>query len=320
LIPEKVRKASDTQPGDVFSKLRRLAAGEIFQAGCAEMELTYLYDGSFDGFLSCVFESYRKQEVPTAIESDEDSVPALFSVCAIETNRAHAQRVYRGLVRRSPDAARLIWHGFLTCLPQRELRLYQAIAKLLQDGPGFLCNLADETLLPIRKAVRHLYGEVEHLRGFVRFSEMDGVLGAEIEPEDRVLPLLRGHFCARCQNERFFIYDRTHREVLLYADGRAVIAPLANFQMSPPSEEEAGYRLLWKRFYDTVAIRERSNPKCRRTQMPMRYWNTMTEFQGPEYFKAKRSPAASQAPGAQGGIPAPATLAISAPSAPASAL
>ena len=55
--------------------------------------------------------------------------------------------------------------------------------------------------------------------------------------------------------------------------------------MAAPGEEEAQYRRLWKRFYDTVEIRERHNPKLRQTHMPKRYWDTMTEFQDESWFE-----------------------------------
>ncbi len=77
--------------------------------------------------------------------------------------------------------------------------------------------------------------------------------------------------------------------------------------MAPPNEEEAACRLLWKRFYETVAIPERYNPRCRMTQMPKRYWSTMTEFQPLSYFTPQSSPAAVSAPAAPAGIPAPET-------------
>ena len=118
------------------------------------------------------------------------------------------------------------------------------------------------------------------------------------------LPLLRSHFCARYQGEKFFLYDRTHREALFYANGKAVIQPLEHFQMAPPDEVEAHYRLLWKCFYETIAIKERYNPKCRQTNMPKRYWNTMTEFQDESYFKAQSSPEDAASHGAPAGIPA----------------
>ena len=123
--------------------------------------------------------------------------------------------------------------------------------------------------------------------------------------KNRVLPLLRSHFCARYLNESFFLYDRTHKEALFYTGGRTVIRPLEEFQMAPPDETEAKYRLLWKRFYDTIAIRERDNPRCRMTHMPKRYWSTMTEFQGPDFFTPQSSPAGVPAPGAPAGKPVP---------------
>ena len=46
-----------------------------------------------------------------------------------------------------------------------------------------------------------------------------------------------------------------------------------------PSEEEARYQALWRKFYDTIAVEGRVNPKLRRGMMPMRYWKNMTEFQ-----------------------------------------
>jgi probable DNA metabolism protein len=55
--------------------------------------------------------------------------------------------------------------------------------------------------------------------------------------------------------------------------------PLEDFRLAAPGQTEREYRQLWRKFYDTIAIQERYNPKCRMTHMPKRYWGTMTEFQ-----------------------------------------
>lgn len=283
-------------------------------------EMIYTYDGSFEGFLCCIFDSYANKEVLTAICRDEDFAPSLFPSRWIPTDRDHANRVLRKVVKLSPYTAELLQKGFLTCLPEKELHLYRLVVKLLREGPGFLRNFSDETLYPVVTAVRHLNGEAHLLKGFVRFSDLGGVLGGEIEPKNRVLPILRSHFCARYQNERFFLYDRTHREALFYAAGKAVIRPLEDFRMAPPDETEANYRILWKRFYDTIAIKERYNPRCRTTNMPKRYWGTMTEFQDESYFTVPDSPAAGQAPAVPGGKSGPGKLPGPGPSDPASVL
>lgn len=284
-------------------------------------EIIYQYDGSFEGLLCCVYESYTQKERPTAIVRDGDEEPSLFEIRAVRTDAAHAQRVYRSLYRRAESAGPFLRRAFLSCMPDKEMAIYRFIVKFYRSGAPLMTRLSDEVYLPLLRAVRHLNGEAELLRGFVRFSEFDGVLGAEIEPKNRVLPLLRGHFCARYHNEAFFIYDRTHREALLYSGGVSRIVPLERFEMAQPDEEEASYRRLWRRFYDTIAIEARKNERLRMTHMPRRYWGTMTEFQDEDFFRARPQASGADAPvrGAQGAIPAPATRPEAAPSAPASA-
>ena len=242
-------------------------------------EMVYYYDGTFEGFLCCIFDSYVYKEQLTAIYCDEDAMLTLFASRNIQTVQEHAKRVLRKIVKCSDYAAELLLKGYLTCLPDKELCLYRMIVKLLKEGPGFLWNFSDETAHPILTAVRHLNGETHLLKGFVRFSELGGVLGSEIEPKNRVLPLLRSHFCARYRDEKFFIYDRTHKEALFYSNGKAVIRPLGFFQMASPDETEATYRTLWKTFYDTIAIKERINPQLRQQLMPKKYWKNITELQ-----------------------------------------
>ena len=291
-------------------------------------EVVYTYDGSFDGFLSCVFARYANKEVPIAICRDEDFPPTLFPCRFIPTDPAHARRVLRKVLTLSPYGARLLQRGFLTCLPDRELALLNLGTTLLEEGPGFLRDRSHPAVYPVFRAVRHLEGEVHVLKGFVRFSDLGGVLGGEIEPKNRVLPLLRSHFCARYPQEAFFLYDRTHHEALLHAAGQAVIRPLADFQMAPPDEAEARYRTLWKRFYDTIAIPERNNPRCQNTHLPKRYQGMMTEFQAPSYFQAARvtqphlpesSPADGPVPFSPDGRSEPGTRPLPGPSAPGSA-
>ena len=154
----------------------------------------------------------------------------------------------------------------------------QGFIRYLQAG-AVVRDLTDPRVAPLVTALTHLKGEAHQLQGFLRFSEQGGVLTAEIEPKNRVLPLLRPHFCARYSGERFVIYDRTHREALFYQPGRWAIVPLEAFCAGVPGETELDYRRLWRRFYDTISIEGRYHPKCRMTHMPKRYWNTMTEFQ-----------------------------------------
>ncbi len=254
----------------------------------AWQDVVFQYDGSFDGFLCCVFESYVHKEFPIAFYSDEECF-SLYSVRSILTVPEHARRVYRGIFKRSKRAAELLRRAFLTCMEDKELHLYTFVRKLMDEGPNFLRNQSDAAYYPVAKALRHMSGELEKLRGFIRFSEYSGVLGAEIEPKNRVLPLLRNHFCNRYANEAFFIYDSTHKDLLLYSSGRSRMMRVDSLQLALPGEEELCFRALWKRFYETVAIRERENPRCQNTFLPKRYRGTMTEFLPLDYERQQQN-------------------------------
>ena len=271
--------------------------------GDAMEDVIFQYDGSFPGFLCCVFDSYAHKEFPIAFYSDEECV-SLYPVRVVVTRRDHSQRVYDSLQRLSPPALKALRRAWLTCLEDKELRLYAFIRKLYDQGPGFMRSKADDVYYPIACALRHLGGELEKLRGFVRFSDYNGILGGEIEPRNRVLPLLANHFCSRMAGESFFLYDRTHGELLLYSGGCSRIVQADSLILAPPDGQEVQYRKLWKTFFDTVAIEERCNTRCQNTFLPKRYRSVMTEFQSEIAFNPGASPANEPLLSAPDGTPA----------------
>lgn len=121
--------------------------------------------------------------------------------------------------------------------------------------------------------------EVDKFQGFVRFQEHDGMLGAVIHPKNYILPLLRGHFCARFPEENFLIYDTVHQAVLLYQNHKAQLMELAEpLTLPPPDEKEQQFQELWRQFYKTLEIKARHNEKGRMTHCPKRFWADMTEM------------------------------------------
>lgn len=131
-------------------------------------DVIYQYDGSLDGFLCCVYESYVYKEAPAAFCCDEDPL-SLYEVRTVVTKPAYSQRVSRGIAARSGKALAVVRRGFLTCLPDKELHLYAFIRKLLAEGPGFMRDLSDPACYPLYRAIRHMNGELEKLRGLCGF-------------------------------------------------------------------------------------------------------------------------------------------------------
>lgn len=246
----------------------------------ADSELSYCYDGSFEGLLCCVFESYAQKEIPAAIYPPNETQTLLFGVKNIRTDPERAQRVFTSIPQKiGQPALEFIERAFLTCLPQKELYILLFLRLGYHYGSRVMALLTNDAVNTLQKAVKHLNKEAELLLGFLRFSVYDQVLIAEIEPKNYVLPLLTRHFCARYREERFLIYDKTHGMGLIYQPYQAEVVPLDALELPEIDEQEEKFQQLWKLFYQTIEVPGRHNPKCRMSHMPKRYWKYMTEFQ-----------------------------------------
>ena len=244
-----------------------------------QSDIVYRYDGSFDGLLCCVFESYEQKELPLNILSLDAEELSLFPARKISTDPQKAQRVLRSIPEKiGPAALTFVRHTFLTCFAQKELYTLLFLRLGYQHGPAVMNMLTNDVVSTLQKAVKHLGNESHLLKGFLRFSIINNVLVGEIEPKNYVLPLMATHFCERYPEEKFLIHDRTHAMALVYKPHEAAIIPLTTLELAEADEEEQKFRRLWQLFYNTIAIKERYNPRCRMTHMPKRYWQCMTEF------------------------------------------
>lgn len=274
-------------------------------------DVIYLYDGSFEGLLCCVYESVYSRTRPVAIWPEENAEPTLFRQQWVEADSEKAERVWRSIPKRiSPEAAQLVRCVFLSCMPDKELAILRFLLLGYRRGRQVMYLVSHKTVQPLLAAQQSLLNEAHLLKEFIRFSDYDGVLAATVAPKNFVLPFLAEHFCDRLKSEDFLIFDRTHRAAVVYENRRARLISLDELELPPATAEELRFRILWKRFYNTIAIAARKNPRCRMTHCPKRYWENMLEMEDalrgvpddwdtpgeetPE--KGKDAPAAERAP------------------------
>lgn len=244
-----------------------------------QSNLIYHYDGSFDGLLCCVFESYDKKELPMDILLLDTPQTTLFHIKEIKTDSEKSRRVLASIPSKiGQHGLDFVRQAFLTCLIQKELYILLFLRMGYRYGPSVMNMLTNDVVDTLFKAVKHLIKESHLLKGFVRFSIFNNVLVTEIEPKNYVLPLLSEHFCERYPEEHFLIYDKNHGMALVYQPYQVAIISLESLEMPEPDEEEQAFRELWRLFYNTIEVQGRNNPKCRISHMPKRYWKCMTEF------------------------------------------
>lgn len=241
--------------------------------------MNYIYDGSVQGLLCCVFESFRCGEMPEAVLCMDAVQLSMFEEKWIETIPERCRRVQNGIREKlGSGALNLVWSCSLSALPERELAVLRFLHFGFKTGPGVSRMLAHPAVAPVVKARRQLRNEAHLYKEFIRFSEREGILVSTVDPKAVVLPLLADHFALRLRSERFLIHDRTHSLVLVSDKGQYVITAADDLTVPEPDAKERAFQQLWKLYYDTIGIAERRNLRLRTSNMPRRYWANMTEF------------------------------------------
>lgn len=240
----------------------------------------YRYDGSFDGMLCCVFESYIRREEPMDILPQEVEQGTLFSIRDIPTEREKADRIRASIPKKMGlDSEYLVANAFLNGLPGKEKAIYDFICLGYRYGAKTPNMLGNNVVAEIQHRVLAVGNEAHFIVEFLRFAEYNGCLVALIEPKHFILPKIKKHFCSRFPEERFLIFDETHGAALLYQPYESRMIDIDELELPEIEETEACYQGLWKQYYDDIAIEQRYNPKCRMTHMAKRYWPHMLEVQ-----------------------------------------
>lgn len=242
--------------------------------------LVYRYDGTFQGFLCCAAECFKDKTLPQAIQCTDEPQATLFPVKVIETDSALASRVERSVPKKiSNEAYEWLRAAFLTCIDEKEMKMLRFLLLGYKYGAKVTKLSTSDDVHAIKKALLYLKNEVHFHIELLRFSDIGEFLAAEITPNNNVLPLIAPHFCERFNCENFMIYDKNHKLGFFYKEnGRREFFYADSIDLPTPDEEEEKYRELWKRFYNTIAVEGRINPKLRMNHMPKRYWANMTEF------------------------------------------
>lgn len=240
---------------------------------------TWSYDGTFEGFLSLINESYLQKSLPDAITSEEAEPSLIDEQMWIETDEAIARKVARSLQEKFPkEAFQRIKHAFLCddSHPERELLLY---IRLGFKSPHYLDDFAHPIVYAIHAHERRVLSTLHKMNAYLRFEELeDKTLYARIAPPRNVLPLMGGHFRKRLRGENFIIHDTARSIALLHQWGESRMMSIASYDIPTLSSEEEKFRSLWKTFFERVAIESRINPKLQQSHVPLKYRTYMSEF------------------------------------------
>ncbi|MEL6276712.1 MAG: TIGR03915 family putative DNA repair protein, partial [Bacteroidota bacterium] len=243
--------------------------------------MTLLYDGTYSGFLSAVFEVFRlKMEAATRIQPEASYQEQLFSPpLPVTTNEEHAKRITKALRQKCHKAAKYCYRAFLSEHEDREHIILHFIQRFFREGPDVIEDLTDRNIRLLNRLDQQMGREVHRMHAFVRFQQTpDDLYAALINPDFDVLPLLDKHFIARYPAQDWLIYD-TKRHYGLHWDQQnchlVTFSESDQRQLRQLSKEvlatrENGYQQLWQTYFHAVDIPERRNMKLHLQHVPKR--------------------------------------------------
>ena len=142
-------------------------------------DVIYRYDGTFDGFLCCVFAAVYAGILPADILDGDTLLPAR----TIETEPDKAARVAAGIEKKiAPAAHDLVRTAFCADVPGKELPLLRFLLTGFSRGAAALTMYADEDVAYVHRLAKAVGNEAHRMKEFLRFSDHDGALTAVIAP------------------------------------------------------------------------------------------------------------------------------------------
>ncbi len=242
-------------------------------------DVNYIYDGSFEGLLCCVFHSFTHKELPQGVYTFDDDIISFYHSIEVNIDQAQVKRVTDGIYKKlGGNTFLLIRDCFLSDLATKELNIIAFLQYSFKHGVSSSDHLATDCVLMVNKSAQRARMEAHKLKGFVRFIQRGGVLVSEISPDCRVLSLIAYHFMDRYGGEQVMIMDKSHKELLLISGGKYRIMPYDNIIKNAPDVGEDQYEALFRCFYESVNITQRKNLRCQNNFLPKKYRGDMTEF------------------------------------------
>lgn len=254
----------------------------------------YVFDGTIDGLLSAVFDTFLLKEEPEQLLKGGDALPLFCKrIHQVKTDSEKACRVWSGLEKKLPkEALRMITTSLLSEQSELWQPLFMLMCKVFRQGRDVVRNFADPDVLTVTQTARRVAQEAHRMMQFVRFQKAkDGTYLAVISPDHNVLPLVIGHFHDRFNDQPWLIYDR-HRHYGYHYDGQSppirisfedeasVPFSLSDGKLSDDvlSSDDHLLQDLWRTYFKAICIRERLNPRKQLKDMPRRYWKYLTEM------------------------------------------
>lgn len=129
---------------------------------------TYVYDGTFEGLLSMVFDCYIEKLIPLRIVSKNNlEINFLDDIKEMETNPIKAKRIFDGIHKNiSYDTLYNSYYAFLSEEKGKELNILKYILNGFVIGPKINTMLSIDFVFAVCSMRKRMLGESHRFKRF----------------------------------------------------------------------------------------------------------------------------------------------------------
>lgn len=241
--------------------------------------MDYLYDGTFEGLLTCIYFNYKLDKSSGIYESSSYQQSMINEYKSIETDAEKAKTVSDAIVSKVSDEAYVyVFYCFLSNFVSKENIILDFLRFAFKYGKNTMNFFTHEKVLPVREAYIKVSREEQKFLGILRFADINGILYAAYGPDNDITILLIDHFADRYKYEKFIIHDTKRKKAAIYSDGFYRIEDMGYLGVIEHSDDERMFQSLWKQYFTDMAIKERVNTNLQFQFVPGRYRKNMVEF------------------------------------------
>ena len=250
--------------------------------------MNYIFDGSYCGYLCCVFEAFERKEFDIIPTTQQLMVANIFSEKRqISSCSKKASRIISGMEKIiGKHNARLFYHNFLADNSLEWTNGFRLIVELFKSQHLEMQNYGRPDLLRLHQSIKKINRERHRMKAFIRFvKSYNNLYTAIVEPDFNVIPLVIDFFKNRFADQQWLIYD-IRRNYGFYYDGRTVqeVSHIHGQDIQDPycievdlDPKEKEFQQLWKTYFKSTTIESRKNLKLHLRHVPKRYWKYLVE-------------------------------------------
>lgn len=241
----------------------------------------YIYDGTFEGLLSSVFDAWNDKDIYSIRTTNENKeVNLLENLITIETREEKADRIIKWVNNKAGyEVLRKLYRVYLTENPDRGIFIFRYLKLIQKFGKNTENNLAHKDVINVNKLSSLHTSETRRLYGFVRFDVLSNdILFAQIEPEYNQLEIVAPFFADRYYGNPWIIHD-TKRKTAAIFDGRQyIITESDNNMPTQTTQSDRAFKEMWVDYLGALTIKERLNLELQQKFVPLKIRKYLTEF------------------------------------------